>query len=190
YDAASPLCQSLGDFLFRLLPQTLSRRLMSLRIFDPRRSHIRLDNPEQRRGVFSEPRRHRIGFKLSAVPEFMEELIETFEKASPHQRATEGLSQVMVLGKEGAHLGLFPGRGPQGHEPVADASIGKSPNASDQASQQVRRMPLHPSREEAFQHDIGACLRRCYVLYSPQYVLTPHGCLEALHMRMQRLVRK
>ena len=163
---------------------------MSLRIFDPGGSHIRLDNPEQRRGVFSEPRRHRIGFKLSAVPEFMEELIEAFEKASPRQRATEGLNQVMVLGKVGADLGLFPGRSPQGHEPVAHASIRKSPNACDQASQQVRRMPFHPSREEAFQHDIGACLRRCYVLNSPQYVLTPHGCLEALHMRMQPLVRK
>src|SRR5438445_13699543 len=113
HNMASSLCQSLGDFLFRLLPQTLSRRLMSLRIFYLGRSHIRLDNPEQRGWVFSEPRRHRVGFKLSPMPEFMEELIEAFEKARPRKRGTEGLRQVMVLGKVGAHRGLFPGRGPQ-----------------------------------------------------------------------------
>src|SRR5437867_13284899 len=99
--------------------------LMASRIFDTARPHVGLDNPEQRRGVFSKPRRHRVGFKLSPMSEFMEELIEAFEKAIPRQRATKGLSQVMVLGKVSSDLGLFPGRSPQGHEPVAHASIGK-----------------------------------------------------------------
>ena len=74
---------------------------MASRIFDTARPHVGLDNPEQRRGVFSKPRRHRVGFKLSPMPEFIEELFEGFQEACPYKRMTKVPRHVMqVLGEE------------------------------------------------------------------------------------------